>query len=149
MGRIACTLRILRSKLVTSLLKKGDPPFPSNYRPITLLSVLCKFISIAIYDFIGDLNGFRSKQWRFIQGSNTQNAAAYAPQSLRQGFCNAAFLDLRGAYDLVHRENLLDIRPAQVPDGTSWVLPALLVPVGIKASRQVSGAVAVIVMGVA
>lgn len=147
-GRVSYAPRILRSGFVAPIFKKRDPTLPSNYRTITLLLVLRKVISKALHYRIGELYHFHRNQWGFIQRSNTELAAAFAAHSLRHGFSNAGFFDLKSAYDSVLREKLLDICTARLPDDTSRMLPARLMPVRIKTLRQVSGVVAVMVLGV-
>ena len=73
--RIGNVPRDWRDGEITALFKKGDKTDPSNYRPISLTSVVCKIMEKVIRDGIMEhmrANGYLSKQqYGFIHGRST------------------------------------------------------------------------------
>ena len=73
--RIGDVPRDWRDGEITALFKKGDKTEPSNYRPVSLTSVVSKIMEKLIRDGILDhmkANGYLSKQqYGFIQGRST------------------------------------------------------------------------------
>ena len=103
--------------------KATDLSMPSNYRPISILSIISKVLEYAIYQIIFQhlcLNWpISSKQWGFLPGRSTTSALLSVTndwlQQLDQGHdvCSVYF-DLRKAFDYVPHhlllQKLLDIQ---------------------------------------
>ncbi|XP_076038564.1 uncharacterized protein LOC143023825 [Oratosquilla oratoria] len=64
-----------KEALVAPIYKKGSKKIASNYRPISLTSILCKnlefFIWEAIMNHLTDINAISPKQYGFIHGRST------------------------------------------------------------------------------
>ena len=60
---------------VSAIYKKGDRKLASNYRPISLTSILCKCMEGIVRDHIMDYmsrnNLFSNKQYGFLRGRST------------------------------------------------------------------------------
>jgi hypothetical protein len=61
--------------IITALFKKGDKKLASNYRPVSLTSILCKLleklIRKRIIKHMDKFNLFSEKQFRFMGGRST------------------------------------------------------------------------------
>ena len=64
-----------KSGYITAIFKKGSKSDPSNYRPISLTSVICKIMESIIRDqiveFFSNNNYFSNNQFGFIKGRST------------------------------------------------------------------------------
>ncbi|MCG8116730.1 MAG: reverse transcriptase domain-containing protein, partial [Candidatus Thiodiazotropha endolucinida] len=101
---------------VTPIFKKDDPSNISNYRPISLLSTICKVLEKIVhkhlFNFIRDHNLLTSLQSGFIPGDSTVNQLVH----IYNTFCKAldegkevraVFCDISKAFDRVWHKGLL------------------------------------------
>lgn len=117
-ARILYMSRTLCSGAVSPLFRKGDSDDPANYRPISLLSALCRVITRALASQLRTRYCFQRNQWGFFTGSTTEVAVAYAMGSMKSGFDVRAGLNLQKAYDSVPRTELRRLvlsRPSVCP----------------------------------
>ena len=102
---------------ITPIPKPGDHSNPSNYRPISLLSILSKLLEKHVANLltkhIQSHSPLSSHQWGFSRGKSTTGALLTAVDHwlrlLEEGvdIC-AVFLDYRKAFDTVPHRNLLE-----------------------------------------
>ena len=98
---------------VSLIPKGGDSHCPSNYRPISLLSVLSKTFERHICSLISDRISISDNQWGFLPGKSTTGAVLSALYDW-EGLLNknlevlVAFLDIRKAFDSVPHKCLLE-----------------------------------------
>lgn len=59
---------------VTPIPKDGDPQVPSNYRPISLLSVISKLFEKHVHTLLCDSVSIGDNQWGFLPGRSTTGA---------------------------------------------------------------------------
>lgn len=107
----------LKLARVTPVFKAGDRELVSNYRPISILSVLNKIFENCIYvrliKFLNACNYFHSTQYGFREKSSTSGAClelledVYKAIDDRKYVC-ATFFDCSKAFDLVPHNILLD-----------------------------------------
>ena len=98
---------------VSPIPKGGDSHCPSNYRPISLLSVLSKTFERHICSLISDRISISDNQWGFLPGKSTTGAvlsALYDWEGLLDKNLEVlvAFLDIRKAFDSVPHKCLLE-----------------------------------------
>ena len=102
--------------IVCPLLKQGDVEDPSNYRPISLLSVLSKILEKVVanqlYEFLSLNNLFSESQHGFRQGLSTQTALIQITEHLYKNVDKhevslLALCDLSKAFDSVSHTLLL------------------------------------------
>jgi hypothetical protein len=107
----------LKSAVVTPLFKKKDESQPTNYRPISLLSIfsklLEKIVKIRMSDFLEKYNFFSKKQYGFQSGLNTGLAVidfmSQAYNGINEGkVCAGIFVDVIKAFDTVDHKVLLN-----------------------------------------
>ena len=64
-----------RVVIITTLLKKGDKKYASNYRPVSLTTILCKLmeklIRKRIVDHMDKFGLFSNRQFGFMGGRST------------------------------------------------------------------------------
>ena len=101
---------------VTPIHKKGDRTDPSNYRPVSLTSQVCKVLESIIVDKIVDHltanNLLNNAQHGFRQGrsclTNLLETIEQWTEILDEGDgVDVAYLDFRKAFDLVSHEHLI------------------------------------------
>ena len=101
---------------VTPIHKKGDRTEPSNYRPVSLTSQICKVLESIIRDRIMDHltrnNLLNDAQHGFREGrsclTNLLETLEQWTEILDEGDCiDVAYLDFRKAFDLVSHEHLI------------------------------------------
>ena len=103
---------------ITPIFKSGDPSLVSNYRPISLLSILSKclerFIHNAVFNYmyIHEYSLLSDYQFGFRPGSSTQDALLcithdWFKQAGRRISTVAVFFDLSKAFDRVSHSRLL------------------------------------------
>ena len=105
-----------RSANVTPIHKKGDRTDPSNYRPVSLTSQVCKVLESLVRDHIIDHLSkndiLRDEQHGFREGrsclTNLLETVEQWTEIIDEGDCiDIAYLDFRKAFDLVSHKHLL------------------------------------------
>ena len=105
-----------RSANITPIHKKGDRAEPSNYRPVSLTSQVCKvmetFIRDKIVDHLTENKLLSEAQHGFRRGrsclTNLLESLEAWTEIIDEGNCiDVAYLDFRKAFDLVSHELLL------------------------------------------
>ncbi|KAG7296291.1 hypothetical protein JYU34_021418 [Plutella xylostella] len=105
-----------KTAVVTPIHKAGDKKTPSNYRPISLLSVfsklLEKIVNLRLVKFLEANNLLSPVQFGFRQGKSTEDAASSLISSVSSRLdegqhCIGVFLDLAKAFDTVSIKILL------------------------------------------
>ncbi|XP_064390046.1 uncharacterized protein LOC135337956 [Halichondria panicea] len=101
---------------VTPIFKAGDPKLASNYRPISLLSLLSKVLERIVLnkvvEYLTSNNLLSTLQFGFRRGSSTQEAILHATHDWHRSLDNgssvaAVFFDLSKAFDRVPHQGLL------------------------------------------
>ena len=115
--KLGCVPQTWKMSNVVPIPKLGDRTSPTNYRPISLLSVLNKVLERHIYDQIAihleTNHPLSNSQWGFRSGRSTVTALLETThnwyQCLEAGKeVTAVFFDLRKAFDSVPHRALLD-----------------------------------------
>ena len=117
---------------ITALFKKGDKKLASNYRPVSLTSVVCKtmekLIRKKIVDHMKKYNLFSDKQFGFISGRSTVLQLLCVledwTKSLDEGGeIDVIFMDFMKAFDKVpHRRLIYKMKKYGLSDKIcSWV----------------------------
>lgn len=108
---------ILKIAKVTPIFKSGDPHDPSNYRPISTLSVLNKIfeqlLTKRLSNFFAENNVLYNFQYGFREGCGTSNAIVELVDDLiseldRKKIVGGLFIDLKKAFDTINHEILLN-----------------------------------------
>ena len=101
---------------VISLFKKGNPELPSNYRPISLLSIFSKIFEKLmykrLYSFLEVHNILYSLHFGFQENHSIDHALVRLTESVKNTLDNkrlgcGIFIDLQRAFDTVNHEILL------------------------------------------
>jgi len=101
---------------ISPVFKKGSRSDPSNYRPISLTSVPCKFMESILKDrivgFIESSDGFNKIQHGFLKGksclTNLLETFEGWMKALDDGYdVDVVYLDYRKAFDTVPHARLL------------------------------------------
>ena len=101
---------------VTALFKKGNRKLASNYRPVSLTSIICKTLESIIRDYIiqhmKENKLFSKKQFGFISGRSTTlqllNVLDKWSKILDEGGCvDVIYMDFMKAFDKVPHKRLL------------------------------------------
>jgi hypothetical protein len=105
--------------IIVPILKKGDPNLPTNYRGISLLSLISKcytfILNKRLVHWIEANNKLTESQAGFRKGYSTTdhiftlNAIIEKCFSKRGGKLYACFVDLKSAFDSVQRKSLFDV----------------------------------------
>jgi len=102
--------------IVKPIFKKGEKLNVENYRPISLISNLCKVFEKALksrlVDFLSKNNILSNLQFGFQKNKSTQDAIALLTNKVHEGLdlskpCAAVFIDLAKAFDTVSHRMLL------------------------------------------
>lgn len=105
-----------RSANVAPIHKKGDRTYPSNYRPISLTSQVCKILESIVrahvLEHLKNNNILRDEQHGFRERrsclTNLLEMMEYWTEILDEGDgIDVAYLDFRKAFDLVSHQHLL------------------------------------------
>ena len=105
-----------RTANVTPIHKKGDRTEPSNYRPVSLTSQVCKILETVVREKIvkhmKDNGLFSNSQHGFREGrsclTNLLETLEHWTKIIDEGDCiDIAYLDFRKAFDLVSHKHLL------------------------------------------
>lgn len=109
--------KMLKNAIVTPVFKSGTNTDPSNYRPISILTIFSKLLEKLFYTrLIGFVNGkniLHSCQFGFRANHSTNLAIAHVVSSLISKINSnnrtvLALLDLRKAFDLINHKLLLN-----------------------------------------
>ena len=101
---------------ITAIFKKGNKSDPSNYRPISLTSTICKVMESIIRDHIMDFffqnNYFSKNQFGFIKGRSTalqllRIMDEWTTQLDYGGQVDVIYTDFAKAFDTVPHRRLL------------------------------------------
>ena len=104
-----------KSANVTAIFKKDDPTNPSNYRPISLLSLIAKILEKCIYKHVFNFLRQNSILTEFQSGFLHGHSTVYQLISLSHFFCQAidqgqytraVFCDISKAFDRVWHAGL-------------------------------------------
>ena len=102
---------ILKSACITPVLKGGEVSSLTNYRPISILSLLSKIfekcIHVRLTKFINKNGILNSNQYAYQKGISTTDAIINLTEEIYKNlnnklYCTALFIDLRKAYDTVN-----------------------------------------------
>jgi len=105
-----------KEAIITAIFKKGDKSSPSNYRPVSLTSILCKTIEKIVKNHIVahmKLNNlFSNRQFGFMEGRSTSlqllNVLDDWVKVLDEGgVIHAIYMDFMKAFDTVSHQRLL------------------------------------------
>lgn len=105
-----------KSKIILFAKPGKDPMFPQNYRPISLLSALCKIfeklILIRLLRHIKENNILLNEQFGFRQEHSTNHQLLRLTEEIINGFNSkrvtaVVFLDIAQAFDKVWHEGLV------------------------------------------
>ena len=107
---------VLKIANVTPIFKKGDPTCHSNYRPISVLSILSKIFEKCLYSRLINFFTLNSiitpNQFGFLKGKSTEDAVSdlvnFLYSSLNEKkVAISFFIDFRKAFDTVNHVILL------------------------------------------
>ena len=105
-----------RVVIITALLKKGDKKSASNYRPVSLTTILCKLmeklIRKRIVDHMDKFGLFSNRQFGFMGGRSTSLQLLNVLEKLTKviddgGILHAVYMDFMKAFDKVPHNRLL------------------------------------------
>ena len=97
-------------------LKKGSKKVASNYRPVSLTSIVCKCLEKIVWEriinFVKNENLFNNRQYGFISGRSTQLQLLKVldkwTEALDEGYSiNCVYMDYAKAFDTVPHRRLL------------------------------------------
>ena len=105
-----------RVVIITALLKKGDKKSASNYRPVSLTTILCKLmeklIRKRIVDHMDKFGLFSNRQFGFMGGRSTSLQLLKVLEKLTKviddgGILHAVYMDFMKVFDKVPHNRLL------------------------------------------
>jgi hypothetical protein len=100
----------LKQTIITPVHKSGDKTDPSNFRPISVISVIAKIleklINIRLLSFFSKNDTFSGSQYGFRKKLSTEDAVLALTSAIVENVdagkkCLAVFLDLKKAFDTV------------------------------------------------
>jgi len=106
-----------RSANITALFKKGSRSDVSNYRPVSLTSIVCKIMESIVTDNINkhfiDNNFFSQKQFGFIKGRSTviqllRMLDEWTEKLENGGHVDVVYTDFEKAFDKVPHKRLIN-----------------------------------------
>ena len=116
-----------KTAIINPVLKKGNHNTPSNYRPITLLSILNKMFTLILAnrlrDWLEEFDILSPAQAGFRKNFSTQDncfvlsTAIHKALSVKGGKLYAVFIDFKSAFDNVNRKLLFNKLNALGIDG--------------------------------
>lgn len=110
---------MLKIARVVPIFKDGDKSDISNYRPISILSIICKIIDkileFRLIKFLNEINFMNKDQYGFCPKSNTEAATFEVINDVQKKLDSnpklisaMLFIDLSKAFDSVNPDNLLN-----------------------------------------
>jgi hypothetical protein len=108
--------KLLKNALITPIFKSGSHADPSNYRPISILTVFSKLLEKLFYSrliaFVDKHNILHSNQFGFRKHKSTTTAIASVLSNLLSNYSSnkkavLALLDLKKAFDFINHDLLL------------------------------------------
>lgn len=108
---------VLKTAKVIPIYKRGDPSMPSNYRPISLLSVFSKILERIlyrrIYNFMTKYNCISTSQHGFLPNKSTETASIelinYILSEIDKGnYVLGVYFDFSVAFDTIESSILLE-----------------------------------------
>lgn len=144
-GRLAHLPLGMRMGTVVPVYKKGDRSQLNNYRPITLISTTRRIISSAVDRCVRRTLSFHPRQWGFRRQTGTEHALAFLAAQRKKGLQHAFILDLKGAYDRVPRDKLIQYCAQRLDAQLSGMVATLLRPGLITSTQDATNALPVTV----
>lgn len=138
----------LRNGTITPVYKNGDSAKPGSYRPICLVSHIRKVISSALNVWLTQTYRFHPYQFGFTADSGTEVATLNASALATSTHHHFAILDLKGAYDRVRRDMLLQLCYERLPLDLARSIQNLLVPLEVSSKNSTTQLKAKITLGV-
>ena len=101
---------------ITPLFKSGDPTVPTNYRPISLLSVVSrlleKFVQRQLTHYMNDFQHFPVTQFAYRKGHSTEDALTLSANrwllaKYNRLFTGVIYVDMSKAFDRVQHSKLI------------------------------------------
>lgn len=135
----SCTSSNWRTAQVIPIYKKDDPNDPSNYRPISLTSVLCKLLERCLLQYLID----NSPPLDLAQGGFCQAKGSLDQALCLVEICNIlcryhyvtpvlAFLDIKSAYDTVDHRYIWKALETTAPKALIYLLQNLFDKVHVE-----------------
>lgn len=112
------------SRVVPVFKGKGEPVNPTNYRPISIISVIRKVFESCIFSYLTKKFDISDLQGGFYKGKGTVTNIAILDSFLKSHpGSTSVFLDIRGAFDNVDRSLLCSLIAAKIQN--PWLMTVL------------------------
>lgn len=131
-ARLGCVISGWDLSILIPLFKKGDPAEPANYRALRLVLVIRKVFEIAVDKVMGEECPDELAQFGFSLKTSAMAPAAIVLSHLRWKELISLLLDLIRAYDLVQRDQLMDIVDSDHTPPTCGMVAMLLQPSEVR-----------------